>query len=598
MKLPISWLKEYVDIDVSINQLEEKLVKSGFEVDEIKYLGEEISRCVVGQIKHIEKHQDSNHLQICKLNCGQYGEDIQIVTGAQNVFEGAKVPVALDGANLAGGIKIKNGKLRGVESNGMLCSGEELGITEDFYVGAGVDGILILPENTQIGADIKDVVGLDDYVFDVSITANRPDCQSVVGMAREVCAILGKELKNPAVYYVPNQDAQYDFSVEVQNSVVCPRYMASICQNVKLQKSPTWLAQRLIKCGVNPINNIVDITNYVRLELGQPMHAFDLKELSGNKIVVRNAKQGEIIKTLDEKDFELCENNLVIADSEKPVALAGIMGGLHSGINQQTTEIVFESAVFKRESIRKTSRSLGQSSDSSLRYEKGVDAYTTEIALNRALNLMEALNAGTSTNVRFDVVAEPQKTQTVKTTFSAINKLLGITVPSQEIVKILMSLNFNVLSRTDGDELVVEVPPYRNDVEAMPDLAEEVIRIYGYEHIVPTLLETTKITQGGLNQSQRQTNRIKNLLVTQGFNEIVTYSFYGQKDLDLLRLPKDAKEREVIKIQNPLTEDVEIMRTILVPSMLDIISKNIKKNVACARFFELSNIYLDRKSVV
>ena len=596
MKLPISWLKEYVDLeDISIKQLEEKLISSGFEVDEVKFVGEEISNCVTGQITSIEKHADSDHLQICKLNCGQYGEDIQIVTGAQNVFVGAIVPAALHGATLAGGVKIKNGKLRGVVSNGMLCSGEELGITEDFYPDAGVDGILILPENTQIGLDIKDVVGLNDYVFDVSITANRPDCQSIIGLAREVCAIFDRKLKNPSVFFVPNEESDKSLEVEVKNQDVCTRYMATVCENVKIEKSPYIMAQRLIKCGINPINNIVDITNYILLELGQPMHAFDLSKLEGNKIIVRDAASGEKIKTLDEKEFDLSPNNLVIADAKRPVALAGVMGGLESGVSENTTAIVFESAVFKRESVRKTSRGLGQASDSSHRYEKGIDTYTTEVAMKRALNLLEGLKAGKSTNIAFDIQAEERETQIISTTYEAINNLLGIVVPNETIADILTRLNFNVISDKDSKDLVVEVPPYRTDLDGMADLAEEVIRIYGYDHIVPRLLPTTLITDGGLNQEQKQKARIKNFLTAQGFSEMITYSFFGEKDLDLFRFPRDAEERKFIRIQNPLTEDVEIMKTILAPSTVGILAKDIKKGIAEARVFELANVYLPKE---
>ena len=596
MKLPISWLKEYVDIeDISITELEEKLVSSGFEVDEVKFVGEEISNCVTGKITSIEKHPDSDHLQICKLNCGEFGEDIQIVTGAQNVFVGAVVPTALHGANLAGGVKIKNGKLRGVASNGMLCSGEELGISEDFFPGAGIDGILILPEDTQIGKDIKDVVGLNDYVFDVSITANRPDCQSIIGLAREVCAIFDRKLKHPTLFSVPNENSEKSLEVEVKNQDVCPRYMATVCENIKIEKSPYILAQRLIKCGINPINNIVDITNYILLELGQPMHAFDLKKIQGGKIVIRNAQEGEKIKTLDEKEFDLSENNLVIADAKDPLALAGIMGGLESGVSEDTTEIVFESAVFKRESVRKTSRALGQASDSSHRYEKGIDTHTTEIAMKRALNLLESLGAGKSTTIAYDVQAEEKQTQIISTTYEAINNLLGIEVPSQTIADILTRLQFNVIEGKNAKELIVEVPPFRTDLEGMHDLAEEVIRIYGYEHIVPRLLPTTFITDGGLNQKQKQTAKVKSLLTAQGYNEIITYSFFGKKDLDLFRFPRDAEERKFIQIQNPLTEDVEIMKTTLAPSTVEILVKNIKKGVSEARVFELANVYLPKE---
>ncbi|MDD4815563.1 MAG: phenylalanine--tRNA ligase subunit beta [Clostridia bacterium] len=595
MKLPISWLKEYVDIDVSIKELETKLFSSGFEVEEVLDLGKEISRCVVGVITSIEKHQDSDHLQICKLDCGKYGENIQIVTGASNVFVGAVVPVALDGATLKNGIKIKSGKLRGVASNGMLCSGEELGIDDNFFAGASVYGILILPENTPKGADIKDIVGLNDFVFDISITANRPDCQSILGMAREVSAILKKPLKMPSIFFVENEENEKKLTVEVLDNELCPRYIAHLVENIKIKDSPIFIKRRLLLCGINPINTIVDITNYVLLEMGQPMHAFDFQKLEGQKIVIRRAKENEKISTLDKKEFALNDKNLVICDSKKPVALAGIMGGLDSGITETTTEIVFESAKFTRENIRKTSRALGQSSDSSHRFEKGVDEFTTEMAMKRALNLINLLDCGKITNIHFDSRKQEKPLQKISTSFSKINKLLGIDISKETIIDILQRLNFEITSNPLKDEFVAIVPQYREDLTGYPDLAEEIIRIYGYDHITPTLLENTQITKGGLSQSQKDEFKAKNALVNQGFCEIITYSFFGEKDIDLFKFEKDAFERKFIRLQNPLTEDIEIMKTTLAPSTLRIIEKNIKKSVEEGRFFELANIYIPKE---
>ena len=331
MKAPLSWLCDYVDIDIPVKELEEKLFGSGFEVEELIYVGEEITNCVVGKITAIEKHQDSDHLQICQLDCGQYGNPIQIVTGADNVFVGAKVPVALDGSTLAGGVKIKKGKLRGVESNGMLCSGEELGIDDNWYEGAEVYGILILDENAPVGEDIRKIVGLDDYVFDIGITANRPDCQSILGLAREIAAILKKPVKMPDMSYTAHSEANDDeIKIMVQAQDLCPRYIGHYVKDVKVEKAPLWMRKRLALVGINSISNIVDITNFILMELGQPMHAFDLSTLEGKTIDVRRAKNGEKITTLDEKEFTLNENNLVICDAKKPVALAGIMGGLNS----------------------------------------------------------------------------------------------------------------------------------------------------------------------------------------------------------------------------------------------------------------------------
>ena len=597
MLLPISWLKEFVDLEeITVDEIENRLFESGFEVEEKKYLGAEIENCVVGQIESLTKHPDSTHLQICILNCGEKaGQEIQIVTGAQNVFVGAKVPVALHGASLAGGIKIKNGKLRGVASNGMLCSGGELGITEDFFPNAGVDGILILPENTPLGADIKKIVGLDDWVFDISITANRPDCESIIGLAREVAAIFGKKARN--VQQIFNTvETDKELHVEVLDTENCPLYCATVVEDVKIMPSPVWLRQRLIKCGINPINNIVDITNYVLKELGQPMHAFDFEKLAQHNLVARPARENEKIVTLDEKESTLNSKNLVIADAEKPLALAGIMGGLESGINENTKTIAFESAVFLRESVRKTSRALGIASDSSHRFEKGVNGHTTLIAMRRALNLISVLGAGKATTCHKTVGKTSFENAPIVCTSQEINKVLGIDVPQTEIVKILKNLEFEI--NETGTKLECTAPPYRTDVEGVADLAEEVIRIYGYKHITPSLLETTHITKGGLNLKQQTELRAKNTLAALGFYEMVTYSFCGEKDLNLLNLAIDAVERNFVKIANPLTEDISIMKTTLVAGTLNIISKNFKKGVENGRLFEIANVYFPKEQPI
>lgn len=595
MLLPLSWLKEYVDLEgISPEELETRLFESGFEVEEKKYLGEEIERCVVGEITKITKHPDSDHLQVCILNCGEeFGPEIQIVTGAQNVFEGAKVPVALDGSHLAGGVKIKSGKLRGVESNGMLCSGGELGITEDFFPNAGVDGILILPENLAVGQDIKKVVGLDDWVFDISITANRPDSESIYGLAREVAAILNRKIRQPQLIFTAHENYDLELNVKVEDKENCPKYLARVIDNIKVESSPIWLRQRLIKCGINPISNVVDITNYVLLELGQPMHAFDYDLISGHTLVARAAKDGEILETLDEKVSTLNSKNLVIADSEKPLALAGIMGGKQSGVSENTKIVALESAKFMRESVRKTSRALGISSDSSHRFEKGVDTFTTSLAMQRALNLFESLGVGRVTNIQEGFEAENENPQEIVTTTQKINSILGIEVPDEIIVDILKRLNFEV--KENAGNLVVKIPAYRTDIEGVPDLAEEVIRIYGYKHITPKLLTDTHITKGGLNHKQAEELRAKRTLAGLGFHEIVTYSFCGEKDLDLLKLPQDARQRNFVKIQNPLTEDIAIMKTTLVAGTLNIITKNFKKGVESGKLFEIANIYFPKE---
>ena len=384
MKVPFSWLKEFVDIDVTAQELEEKLFSCGFEVEELIPLDAGISKVVVGKIVEMEK-QEGTHLTKCVVDCGDYGHDIRISTGAANMKLGDCVPAALDGSTLPGGIKIKARKMQGVESNGMLCSGEELGLNDDLFPGSEVYGLLILPEDSVPGTDIAPVVGLDDYIFDISITANRPDCQSVLGIAREVAAILGKPLHMPAMDYSTVCDADEPISVKVEAPDLCPRYMAHYVRNIRMGESPRWMKRHLALCGLRSISNVVDITNHTLLEMGQPMHAFDLNKVAGRTIDVRRAHAGEKIVTLDEKEFTLNPNNLVICDAEKPVALAGIMGGANSGMDENTTSLLFECATFARDCVRKTSRALGQNSDSSARYEKGVDRHSPELGLARAL---------------------------------------------------------------------------------------------------------------------------------------------------------------------------------------------------------------------
>ena len=591
MKVPFSWLKEFVDIDITPQQLQDKLFSCGFEVEELIDLSAGISKVVTGKLVHIEKQEGTDHLNLCRVDCGdEYGHDLAITTGAPNIFEGAIVPVALDGATLPGGITIKKRKMHGVESNGMMCSGQELGINDDFYPGADVYGLLILPEDTPLGQDICETVGLNDWVFDIAVTANRPDCQSILGMAREVAAILGKPVKMPATDYTVTGEPDESISVQVQAPDLCPRYLAHYVRNLRTGESPRWMKKHLALMGLRSISNVVDITNHVLLEIGQPMHAFDLATVADRSIVVRRAQEGETITTLDEKEFQLTPNNLVICDAEKPVALAGIMGGLNSEITEGTNELRFECATFARDSVRKTSRALGQNSDSSARYEKGVDQYSTELGMNRALHLIQELGCGDITPTCFDCAAsEDRAEKVIRTTASRINSVLGITVPTETIVEILTRLDFGVTR--DGDELTVLVPRYREDVDGFADLAEEVIREYGYDHIVPTFLKSAAVTSGGLNRSQRQQLKLKRVMAAQGFYEASTLAFYAVSDLDMLHFAPDAPERQAIRIMNPISENLSIMRTTLAPSMLNVIVDNLKKGNAEGRLFELSNVY-------
>ena len=445
MVVPFSWLKDYVDIDISAEELQEKLFSCGFEVESLTYLGKDVTNVVTGRITKTEKHPDADRLTVCTVDCGAHGVK-QICTAATNVFEGAIVPCALDGATVLheGGIqKIKTGKLRGVVSEGMFCSGEELGITDDYYEGAEVYGILILDEDTPVGVDIRPVVGIDDYLFDIAVTANRPDCQSVFGMAREVAAILKKPLKMPATDYTA-AETDVCIPVTVEEPALCPRYVGHYVADVKIGTSPRWMRRRLALCGLRSVSDVVDITNFVLLELGQPMHAFVRDYLAGGRIVVRRARAGEKIVTLDEKEFTLTPENLLICDGEKGVALAGIMGGLNSEIKPDTKAVFFEAAKFARDSVRKTSRALGQRSDSSARFEKGVDAYTCAFAMDRALHLVQELGCGTPTRYRADANAESLEPKTIETTYRKIDDLLGIGVPHDEMRAILERLGFGV----------------------------------------------------------------------------------------------------------------------------------------------------------
>ncbi len=598
MLAPISWLKDYVDIDVSVKELEEKLFSAGFEVEEVKALGADISGVVVGQVLTCELIPDT-HIHICSVDCGEKGT-FQICCGADNVCVGGKFPVALVGATvyqtakdhvtIEGVMTIKKGKLRGVDSEGMLCSGTELGVSEDMYEGAGYNGLLVLPKEAELGADVKPIIGLDDYIFDISITANRPDCQSILGIAREVAAVLKKPLKMPRTDYTENGKA-LDFAVTVKAPDLCPRYIGHYVSDIKIAPAPHWMRRRLALVGVNSISNVVDITNYVLKEIGQPMHAFDLSDLENTEIVVRRAAAGESIVTLDEKEFALSENNLVICDGAKPVALAGIMGGLNSEIKKTTTDVIFESAKFARDSVRKTARALGQSSDSSSRFEKGVDEYSVQLGMKRALHLIEALGCGKVSASHCEVSSgNSTEPKPLTVSIAKLGEILGITVPNDEILRHLTALDF--APEIDGDDLKLLVPAYREDIDGhVQDIAEEVIRSYGYEHIVPSFLPTAKVTAGGRTPEQKALLRCKETLCKQGYYESIFYSFFSPKDLDMLRLPENAPERTAIRILNPISEDLSLMRTTLTPSMLNAAVRNMRRGNMTGRFFEIASIY-------
>ena len=601
MLAPLSWLKDYVDIDVTPKELEEKLFSCGFEVEELIEVGKDVSGVVVGMVKECEPIPET-HLSLCQVDAGSHGT-FQICCGADNVCAGKKFPVALVGATvyatakdhvtIEGVMTIKKGKLRGYESQGMLCSGTELGLNEDLYPGAGYNGLLVLPDDAEVGADVKPILGMDDWIFDIAITANRPDCQSIYGIAREVAAVLNKPCKEPALDYTQTDVKKEGFTVNVEAQDLCPRYIAHYVYDVKIAQSPAWMRRRLALVGIGSISNVVDITNYILKELGQPMHAFDDSFLKGNAINVRRANDGEKIVTLDEKEFTLNNSNLVICDGERPVALAGIMGGLNSEILDTTTEVMFEAAKFMRDNIRKSSRALGQASDSSAMYAKGVYEYTTVMAMKRALHLIEELGCGKVSSTHVEVSTgnsiEPKE---MKVSVKKVNGVLGIEVPNEEIIRILTNLNFTPV--IDGDELTIQIPAYREDMESYPDVAEEVIRMYGYDHVIPTFMPTAEVTLGGLNLKQKSELKIKNALCAAGVYEGIHYSFFSPSDLDLLRLPEDAPERHAIKLMNPINIDLSLMRTTLAPQMLHAIARNQKKGILEGRIFELGNIFVPK----
>ncbi|MBQ9080567.1 MAG: phenylalanine--tRNA ligase subunit beta [Clostridia bacterium] len=604
MYLPLSWLRELVELDgIELKTIEDGLFSCGLEVEEKAPVAPDISGVYVGRVKSIERHPDSDHMFVCIVDCGERGSDIQIVTGAQNVHAGDIVPAALDGAHVYGRRKgddsrapevatIKNGKLRGIASNGMLCSGEELGIDDNWYEGASVNGIMMLPKDAPLGADVKTVLGLDDEVWDISVTANLPHCQHVYGVARELAALLDRPLHTPDLSYTPVSGRDAGISIRVDAPDLCPRYIGHYVYDVEIKKSPELIRRRLHMCGINAINTIVDITNYVLVEMGQPMHAFDLNNVTDHSIIVRRAEQDEKIVTLDEREFTLSPENLVICDAARPVALAGIMGGLNSEITDNTTEVLFEAAKFVRGNIRRTSRSLGQSSDSSHRFEKGVDAYTTGIAMQRALHLIEEFGCGKVGEAHIDVYAEADRKQPcIATTFRAINDVLGIEVPTETITAILSRMNYTL--NIDGDSITATPPAYREDIEgSAADLAEDVIKMYGYDHIFPRFMVNASITAGGHNRVQMNTAAFKNCLCAQGFFETINYSFYSTVELDLLRLAEDAPERDAVRILNPLSEKYAIMRTTLVPSLLNVLSTNSKRGNENVRVYEIANIFM------
>lgn len=603
MKAPIDWLKEYVDINVDIKELADEMTLSGSKVEGIDYLGDDIKNVVVCQIKEITKHPDADKLVVVQADIGK-NELLQIVTGATNMKVGSFVPVALDGSTLAKGVKIKKGKLRGVESFGMFCSVEELGKTVGDFPGSIEDGLLLLEDigysqeelKNNIGKDIADFLQLKNTVIDFEITSNRPDCFSIIGLAREAAATLGTEFKYSEVKESnpDKNDAPSNYvNVNVLDKDLCSRFAARVIKNVKVGPSPKWMRDRLSASGVRAINNIVDITNYVMLEYGQPMHSYDLSNLEGNEINVRRANDGEIIMTLDGEERKLSSERLVIADKVKPIGVAGVMGGEYSGISDDTKTVVFEAANFDAKVVRLGAKEMDMRTEASSKFEKGLDANNVIPAIDRACQLIEMLGAGTVVDGVIDqhgALKEPTK---IKFRPDKINNLLGTNLSEQEMVDILQKIDVQV----SGDML--SVPSFRPDLELEADIAEEIARFYGYNNIESTLLEGKAATSGVRTPYQNAKEKVIDILTGCGLNETLTYSFTSPKVYDKLNLPDDDARRDAIVISNPLGEDYSIMRTTTIPEMLDIVSRNYNKRVEQGEFFEIAYVYLtDEKPMV
>ena len=585
MDLSIRWLKDYVDIgDISMRDFSEAMSMSGSKVEGWTTEFEDVKNVVVGKILSVEPHPDSDHLVICQLDVGQQ-EPVQIVTGASNVHVGDMVPAALHKSQLPNGVKITKGKLRGVMSNGMMCSIAELNLTKGDFPYAAEDGIFLQQEDCQVGQDIASAIGCNDTCVEFEITPNRPDCLSVLGLAREAAVTFGKELKmhTPQVKGCGGDIHDY-LSVEVRNPQLCPRYTAKVVKNVKIGPSPRWMRERLRASGVRPIDNIVDITNYVMLEYGQPMHAFDIEYVKDHKIIVRNAVSGETIQTLDGVDRTLSEDMLVIADSEKASAVAGVMGGEHSGINENTHTVVFESACFKGSSVRITAKKLGMRTESSGRFEKGLDAQNCLPAVMRACELVELLGAGEVVDGVIDVDNTNYQPTRIHLDADWTNRFLGTDIPKEQMVKILTDLQFQM----EGDEIIV--PSFRSDVEHKADIAEEIARFYGYNNIPTTIAKGSP--EGGYNEYQKFERVVNQNMLAQGMYEIMTYSFVSPKQYDKIRLPKDDPKRQSVVIRNPLGEDTSIMRTNAIPSMMDILSKNYNNRNGAVSLYEIGNEYI------
>lgn len=593
MDLSMRWLSDYIDVsDLSIKEFCNGLTISGSKVERYETEGEEISKVVVGKLLSVVPHENSDHLVVCQVDVGKAGngEPIQIVTGAPNVKAGDIVPVAMDGSTLPGGVKIKKGKLRGVESNGMLCSLGELGLTTHDFPYAIADGIFIMQQEEgcpelELGMDIKEAIGLNDTSVEFEITSNRPDCMSVIGLARETHATFDRPytVKEPTFKGIEG-DINSMLKVEIHNKELCPRYIAGVVKNVKIGMSPRWMRERLRASGVRPINNFVDITNYVMLEYGHPMHAFDIRYIKGSEINIRNAAEGEKITTLDGVERTLSSKMLVIADAEKPVAVAGVMGGEYSGIMDDTVDVVFEAACFDGASVRTTAKALGMRTDASARFEKGLDPQNAYPALMRAFQLVEELGCGEVINTIIDADYSDKTPKGVEFNPAWINNFLGTNISEEVMKDCLEKLDFKV------ENGMAYAPSVRIDIECKADIAEEVARIYGYNNIPKTIIRGVAAAQ--LTPKQKFERKLVNTMAGLGAYEITTYSFISPKYFDKIRLAADSVLRSTVTITNPLGEDTSVMRTTILPSMCEVMARNYNNRNDSVCLFELGNEYI------
>ncbi|WP_029453031.1 phenylalanine--tRNA ligase subunit beta [Clostridium algidicarnis] len=585
MKVPFTWLKDYVDIDINVNELADRLTLSGSKVEEVITTGDEIKNVVTAKIVKIEPHPDADKLVICQLDIKK-DEYLQIVTGAKNMKEGDIVPSALHGASLANGLKIKKGKLRGIPSNGMMCSEEELGLAEE---GTAL-GLMILPTDTPVGEDIKEVLGLNTSIIDFEITSNRTDCMSVVGIARETAATLDVKYKMPNTNYKVSEEENIKdmIKVEVKDSL-CKRYMARSIKNVKIKSSPSWMQERLLEAGIRPINNVVDITNFVMVELGQPMHAFDMRYIKGNSIIVERATSEEKFISLDEVERDLNENVLTIRDEERAIALAGIIGGLNSQIKEDTKVVLLECANFDGTNIRVNAKKLGVRTESSSLFEKDLDPNLTKIALDRACSLIEELEVGEIISGTIDYYEDKVLEKELAVDYKWINKFLGTSLSKEDIKGYLDRLELKTLVKEDM--LIINVPTFRRDINIKEDVAEEVARIYGYNNI-PSTFNKTVTLKDGKNLKQKLDDKTISVLLNSGLNQSISYSFVSPKVFDKINVSKENVLRDTISIKNPLGENYSIMRTTCIPSMMESLARNYSRNNEEVSLFEIGNVYI------